>query len=132
MAALTECSPVSPAFGHPQFENPANFRAHLITGAWLPARALAATAVAAAATVDAARTVPLTRSSSPLVTTPRTHAGQEIWEQTAGRVDAFVSGAGTGGTLAGVSLYLKQRRPGVRVYLIDPPGSGLYNKVGGC
>lgn len=74
----------------------------------------------------------LSRSSSPLVTTPRNPAGQEIWEQTAGRVDAFVSGAGTGGTLAGVSLYLKQRRPCVRVYLIDPPGSGLYNKVGGC
>jgi cysteine synthase len=44
-------------------------------------------------------------------------------------VDAFVSGAGTGGTIAGVSAYLKQQRPGVRVFLIDPPGSGLYNKV---
>jgi len=56
-------------------------------------------------------------------------AGQEIWEQTGGRVDAFVSGAGTGGTIAGVSCYLKQRRPEVQVFLIDPPGSSLYNKV---
>lgn len=46
-------------------------------------------------------------------------------------MDAFVSGAGTGGTIAGVGCYLKQRRPAVRVFLIDPPGSGLYNKVGG-
>lgn len=45
-------------------------------------------------------------------------------------MDAFVSGAGTGGTIAGVGCYLKQRRPAVRVFLIDPPGSGLYNKVG--
>lgn len=45
-------------------------------------------------------------------------------------MDAFVSGAGTGGTIAGVSCYLKQRRPGVQVFLIDPPGSSLYNKVG--
>lgn len=62
----------------------------------------------------------------PFATRP---AGQEIWEQTGGRVDAFVSGAGTGGTIAGVSSYLKQRRPGVQVFLIDPPGSSLYNKV---
>lgn len=57
-------------------------------------------------------------------------AGREIWEQTGGRLDAFVSGAGTGGTIAGVSCYLKQQRPGVAVFLIDPPGSSLYNKVG--
>lgn len=44
-------------------------------------------------------------------------------------MDAFVSGAGTGGTIAGVSCYLKQRRPGVQVFLIDPPGSSLYNKA---
>lgn len=55
--------------------------------------------------------------------------GREIWEQTHGRVDAFVMGAGTGGTLAGVSRYLKARRPSVRVFLADPPGSALYHRV---
>jgi len=55
--------------------------------------------------------------------------GQEIWDATAGRVDAFVSGAGTGGTIAGVSQALKARKPSVRVFLADPPGSSLYNKV---
>ena len=61
----------------------------------------------------------------------RTHlrTGAEIWAQAGGAVDAFVSGAGTGGTIAGVGAALKQRRPGVRVFLIDPPGSSLYNKV---
>jgi len=52
-----------------------------------------------------------------------------VWEQTCGAVDAFVSGAGTGGTIAGVSAALKERNPAVRVFLVDPPGSGLYNKV---
>ncbi len=69
-----------------QFENPANFRAHLLTG-------------------------------------------QEIWAQSGGKVDAFVSGAGTGGTIAGVSAALKQRNSRIKVYLVDPPGSGLYNRV---
>lgn len=46
--------------------------------------------------------------------------GQEIWEQTQGRLDAFVSGAGTGGTVAGVSSYLKSRKPSVKV-LEGPP-----------
>ncbi|KAJ9515563.1 hypothetical protein QJQ45_021677, partial [Haematococcus lacustris] len=55
--------------------------------------------------------------------------GAEIWAQTHGRLHAFVSGAGTGGTLAGVSCILKARNPGIKVFLIDPPGSSLYNKV---
>lgn len=55
--------------------------------------------------------------------------GREIWEQTRGRVDAFVMGAGTGGTLAGVSTYLKSRKPSVRAYLADPPGSALHHRV---
>ena len=76
-----------------QFENPANYRAHLRTG-------------------------------------------EEVWAQTRGRrggggqLDAFVSGAGTGGTIAGVSAALKARDPGIKVFLADPPGSGLYNKAG--
>lgn len=53
--------------------------------------------------------------------------GAEIWEQTAGRVDGFVCAAGTGGTLAGVGMALKERRPEVVIALADPAGSGLYN-----
>jgi len=52
--------------------------------------------------------------------------GPEIWAQTNGRIDAFVASSGTGGTFAGVSEYLKSRRPGVRCVLADPPGSSLY------
>ncbi|CAG8463494.1 6221_t:CDS:2, partial [Acaulospora colombiana] len=55
--------------------------------------------------------------------------GPEIYRQTGGKIDAFVSGAGTGGTIAGVSRYLKPLIPNLRVFLVDPPGSGLYNKV---
>jgi len=55
--------------------------------------------------------------------------GPEIWEQTGGRIDAFVAAAGTGGTVAGVSEYLKSRRPGVRTVLADPPGSALYEYI---
>jgi cysteine synthase A len=55
--------------------------------------------------------------------------GPEIWEQTSGRVDAFVSSAGTGGTLAGVAEYLKSRRRSIRCVLADPPGSSLYEYV---
>ncbi|KAF8326686.1 uncharacterized protein EI90DRAFT_2975768 [Cantharellus anzutake] len=55
--------------------------------------------------------------------------GPEIWRQTNGGVDAFVSGAGTGGTIAGVGAYLKSMNPDIKVVLADPEGSGLYNKV---
>ncbi|GJP43774.1 hypothetical protein CLOM_g3191 [Closterium sp. NIES-68] len=55
--------------------------------------------------------------------------GPEIWRQTDGRVDAFVAAAGTGGTLAGVSCYLKEQNPAVKAFLIDPPGSSLFHKV---
>ena len=53
--------------------------------------------------------------------------GPEIWRDTGGQVDAFVAATGTGGTLAGVSRYLKQREPAVRIVLVDPPGSALYH-----
>jgi cysteine synthase len=52
--------------------------------------------------------------------------GPEIWEQTGGKVDAFVAASGTGGTLAGVAAFLKAQRPGIRCVLADPPGSSLY------
>lgn len=69
-----------------QFENLANFRAHLQTG-------------------------------------------RELWQQCNEQLDAFVCGAGTGGTIAGVSTFLKQQCASIQVFLIDPPGSSLYNKV---
>jgi cysteine synthase A len=55
--------------------------------------------------------------------------GPEIWSQTNGAIDAFVASSGTGGTLAGVSEYLKSRRRTVRCVLADPPGSSLYEFV---
>jgi len=53
--------------------------------------------------------------------------GPEIWEQTNGRVDAFVASVGTGGTLAGVAMALKERNKNVKNYLADPMGSGIYS-----
>ncbi|KAI9067333.1 PALP-domain-containing protein [Trametes sanguinea] len=55
--------------------------------------------------------------------------GPEIWRQTSGWIDAFVSGAGTGGTIAGTGQYLKTKKQDIVVALADPEGSGLYNKV---
>ncbi|HVP10327.1 MAG TPA: cysteine synthase A [Phycisphaerae bacterium] len=59
----------------------------------------------------------------------RLTTGAEIWEETGGKVDAFTCACGTGGTLAGVSLALKARKPGVKIVLADPEGSGLYGWV---
>jgi cysteine synthase A len=53
--------------------------------------------------------------------------GPEIWEQTEGRIDAFVTATGTGGTLGGVSRYLKSRNSKVLTVLADPQGSSLYH-----
>ncbi|WP_342241752.1 cysteine synthase A [Inquilinus sp. OTU3971] len=53
--------------------------------------------------------------------------GPEIWEQTGGKVDGFTCAVGTGGTLAGVALALKERDPKVRIALTDPLGAALYN-----
>jgi cysteine synthase A len=55
--------------------------------------------------------------------------GPEIWRDTGGRLDAFVCATGTGGTLAGVARYLKERNPAVRIVLADPMGSALYHYV---
>ncbi|KAG2157701.1 tryptophan synthase beta subunit-like PLP-dependent enzyme, partial [Suillus bovinus] len=55
--------------------------------------------------------------------------GPEIWRQTNSHVDAFVSGAGTGGTIAGIGRFLKLMDEEVQVVLADPEGSGIYNKV---
>jgi cysteine synthase A len=53
--------------------------------------------------------------------------GPEIWAQTDGKVDAFVSAVGTGGTLAGVGMALKERNPAIKIYVADPPGSAIYS-----
>ncbi|KAJ3309717.1 Cysteine synthase 2 [Boothiomyces sp. JEL0838] len=55
--------------------------------------------------------------------------GPEIYKQTGGKIDAFVMGAGTGGTIGGVSAYLKSKLKNIKVILADPQGSGLYNKI---
>lgn len=52
--------------------------------------------------------------------------GPEIWEQTAGAVDGFVSGVGTGGTLAGVGMFLKEKKPTVQIALADPHGAHMH------
>jgi cysteine synthase len=56
-----------------------------------------------------------------------TTTGPEIWDQTEGRIDAFICAAGTGGTLAGVSRVLRSRKPTVRIGLADPPGAALFS-----
>jgi cysteine synthase A len=53
--------------------------------------------------------------------------GPEIWQQTDGTVDAFTCSVGTGGTLCGVALALKERNPRVKIYLADPMGSAIYS-----
>ncbi|MCA9510088.1 MAG: cysteine synthase A [Myxococcales bacterium] len=52
--------------------------------------------------------------------------GPEIWQQTGGKVDGFVCAIGTGGTLSGVGLHLKERDPNVKIGLADPRGACMY------
>jgi cysteine synthase A len=53
--------------------------------------------------------------------------GPEIWRQTDGKVDGFICAAGTGGTLAGVAMALRERNPKIRIGLADPPGAALFS-----
>ena len=53
--------------------------------------------------------------------------GPEIWDQTGGKLDGFVCAVGTGGTLAGVGMALKERNPRIRIGLADPLGAALYS-----
>ncbi|MEM9272908.1 MAG: cysteine synthase A [Cyanobacteria bacterium P01_F01_bin.143] len=55
--------------------------------------------------------------------------GAEIWRQTEGKIDAWTTATGTGGTYAGVALYLKEKNPDIKCVVADPMGSGLYSYV---
>lgn len=53
--------------------------------------------------------------------------GPEIWEQTGGKIDAFICAIGTGGTIAGVSTFLRERKEDIVIGIADPRGAGMYN-----
>jgi len=56
-----------------------------------------------------------------------TTTGPEIWDQTDGKVDGFICSVGSGGTIGGVSMALKERNPDVTIGLADPMGSAIFN-----
>jgi cysteine synthase A len=53
--------------------------------------------------------------------------GPEIWAQTGGKIDGFICAVGSGGTLGGISLYMKGKNPDVQIGLADPYGAALYS-----
>lgn len=55
--------------------------------------------------------------------------GAEIWNQTDGKIDGWVASTGTGGTYAGVAMFLKEKNPNIKCVVADPMGSGLYSYV---
>jgi cysteine synthase A len=53
--------------------------------------------------------------------------GPEIWDETEGKVDGFICSIGTGGTIAGTSAFLRQKKPGITIGVADPHGAAMYN-----
>ena len=138
LGAVVERVPVAPITSPDHFVNLARRRAAEHT-----ARAAAAASSSSASPEQASRGFFADQFESPF--NHEAHyltTGPEIWAQTGGRLDAFVAGAGTGGTISGVARYLKEQvakreaeseseaaRQPLQVILADPQGSGLYHKV---